>query len=83
MAKYNMIFDQLDLVTYEEVLRLETYHRKTLVLLGKFTIEQRTKLLFHVVSITGVIKWGHILIDRLVFLSCIDNPAFPAFMIHM
>ncbi|XP_064615680.1 peripheral plasma membrane protein CASK-like [Liolophura sinensis] len=41
MAKYNMIFDQLDLVTYEEVLRLETYHRKTLVLLGAHGVGRR------------------------------------------
>ena len=29
------MFDQLDLVTYEEVVRLPAFHRKTLVLLGK------------------------------------------------
>ena len=29
------VFDQLDLVTYEEVVRLDYFKRKTLVLLGK------------------------------------------------
>jgi len=35
LAKHNAMFDQLDLVTYEEVVRLPAFHRKTLVLLGK------------------------------------------------
>ena len=35
LAKYNAVFDQLDLVTYEEVVKLPAYRRKTLVLLGK------------------------------------------------
>jgi len=30
------VFDQLDLVTYEEVVKLDYFKRKTLVLLGKF-----------------------------------------------
>jgi len=34
LAKHNAMFDQLDLVTYEEVVRLPAFHRKTLVLLG-------------------------------------------------
>lgn len=34
LAKHNAVFDQLDLVTYEEVIRLPDFHRKTLVLLG-------------------------------------------------
>lgn len=34
LAKHNAIFDQLDLVTYEEVAKLPAYKRKTLVLLG-------------------------------------------------
>lgn len=29
------VFDQLDLVTYEEVVKLDYFKRKTLVLLGK------------------------------------------------
>jgi len=36
LAKHNAIFDQLDLVTYEEVVRLPAFKRKTLVLLGTF-----------------------------------------------
>lgn len=36
LAKHNAIFDQLDLVTYEEVVRLPAFKRKTLVLLGVF-----------------------------------------------
>lgn len=36
LAKHNAVFDQLDLVTYEEVVRLPGYKRKTLVLLGKY-----------------------------------------------
>ena len=35
LAKHNAVFDQLDLVTYEEVVRLPAFMRKTLVLLGK------------------------------------------------
>jgi len=35
LAKHNAIFDQLDLVTYEEVVRLPAFKRKTLVLLGR------------------------------------------------
>jgi len=35
LAKHNAIFDQLDLVTYEEVVQLPAFLRKTLVLLGK------------------------------------------------
>ena len=31
-----LVFDQLDLVTYEEVVKLTAFKRKTLVLLGKF-----------------------------------------------
>ncbi len=34
LAKHNAVFDQLDLVTYEEVVRLPAFMRKTLVLLG-------------------------------------------------
>lgn len=30
-----LVFDQLDLVTYEEVVKLPAFKRKTLVLLGK------------------------------------------------
>ncbi|XP_064639314.1 peripheral plasma membrane protein CASK-like isoform X2 [Lineus longissimus] len=33
LAKHNAVFDQLDLVTYEEVVKLPAFHRKTLVLL--------------------------------------------------
>lgn len=32
------VFDQLDLVTYEEVVKLPAFKRKTLVLLGNFLI---------------------------------------------
>jgi len=35
LAKHNALFDQLDLVTYEEVVRLPAFQRKTLVLLGE------------------------------------------------
>jgi len=38
LAKHNAIFDQLDLVTYEEVVRLPAFKRKTLVLLGTFVV---------------------------------------------
>uniref|UniRef100_A0A3B4UEN5 Peripheral plasma membrane protein CASK n=1 Tax=Seriola dumerili TaxID=41447 RepID=A0A3B4UEN5_SERDU len=33
LAKHNAVFDQLDLVTYEEVVKLPSFKRKTLVLL--------------------------------------------------
>lgn len=39
LAKHNAVFDQLDLVTYEEVIRLPEFRRKTLVLLGRKCIE--------------------------------------------
>ena len=35
LIKHNAVFDQLDLVTYEEVVRLPAFVRKTLVLLGE------------------------------------------------
>jgi len=38
LAKHNAIFDQLDLVTYEEVVRLPAFKRKTLVLLGRLSV---------------------------------------------
>ena len=41
LAKYNAIFDQLDLVTYEEVVKLPAYRRKTLVLLGAHGVGRR------------------------------------------
>lgn len=34
LAKHNAVFDQLDVVTYEEVVKLPAFRRKTLVLLG-------------------------------------------------
>jgi hypothetical protein len=34
----NVVFDQLDLVTYEEVVKQENFRRKTLVLLGKVSL---------------------------------------------
>lgn len=40
LAKHNAIFDQLDLVTYEEVVRLPAFKRKTLVLLGNLTYQK-------------------------------------------
>lgn len=41
LAKHNAIFDQLDLVTYEEVVKLPAYKRKTLVLLGAHGVGRR------------------------------------------
>uniref|UniRef100_A0A0L8GWP2 Guanylate kinase-like domain-containing protein n=1 Tax=Octopus bimaculoides TaxID=37653 RepID=A0A0L8GWP2_OCTBM len=41
LAKLNAIFDQLDLVTYEEVARLPAFLRKTLVLLGAHGVGRR------------------------------------------
>lgn len=38
LAKHNAVFDQLDLVTYEEVIRLPEFRRKTLVLLGNLCL---------------------------------------------
>ena len=34
LAKHNAAFDKLELLTYEEVIRLPSFQRKTLVLLG-------------------------------------------------
>ena len=39
LAKHNAVFDQLDLVTYEEVVRLPAFMRKTLVLLGTHALD--------------------------------------------
>ncbi|XP_052107063.1 peripheral plasma membrane protein CASK-like isoform X17 [Mytilus californianus] len=41
LAKHNSIFDQLDLVTYEEVVKLPAFMRKTLVLLGAHGVGRR------------------------------------------
>ncbi|XP_077513819.1 peripheral plasma membrane protein CASK isoform X2 [Amblyomma americanum] len=41
LAKHNAAFDQLDVVTYEEVVRLPAFHRKTLVLLGAHGVGRR------------------------------------------
>ena len=41
LAKYNAVFDTLDLVTYEEVVKLPAYRRKTLVLLGAHGVGRR------------------------------------------
>ena len=41
LAKHNAVFDQLDLVTYEEVIRLPEFPRKTLVLLGAHGVGRR------------------------------------------
>jgi calcium/calmodulin-dependent serine protein kinase len=41
LAKHNAAFDQLDLATYEEVVKLPAYHRKTLVLLGAHGVGRR------------------------------------------
>jgi calcium/calmodulin-dependent serine protein kinase len=41
LAKHNAMFDQLDLVTYEEVVRLPAFQRKTLVLLGAHGVGRR------------------------------------------
>ncbi|XP_055869214.1 peripheral plasma membrane protein CASK-like isoform X5 [Biomphalaria glabrata] len=41
LAKHNAVFDQLDLVTYEEVVRLPQFMRRTLVLLGAHGVGRR------------------------------------------
>ncbi|ESN94012.1 hypothetical protein HELRODRAFT_87901 [Helobdella robusta] len=41
LAKHNAVFDQLDLVTYEEVVRLPSFQRKTIVLLGAHGVGRR------------------------------------------
>ncbi|KAL3045659.1 peripheral plasma membrane protein CASK isoform X3 [Gymnodraco acuticeps] len=41
LAKHNAVFDQLDLVTYEEVVRVPSFKRKTLVLLGAHGVGRR------------------------------------------
>ncbi|PAV73782.1 hypothetical protein WR25_16302 [Diploscapter pachys] len=41
LQKHSALFDQLDLVTYEEVMRLSSYRRKTLVLLGAHGVGRR------------------------------------------
>lgn len=34
----SLVFDQLDVVSYEEVVRLPAFKRKTLVLIGNFSL---------------------------------------------
>jgi guanylate kinase len=41
LRKHSELFDQMDLVTYEEVIRLTTFRRKTLVLLGAHGVGRR------------------------------------------
>ncbi|XP_077954315.1 peripheral plasma membrane protein CASK isoform X13 [Gasterosteus aculeatus] len=41
LAKHNAVFDQLDLVTYEEVVRVPSFKRRTLVLLGAHGVGRR------------------------------------------
>ncbi|XP_067949133.1 peripheral plasma membrane protein CASK-like isoform X2 [Watersipora subatra] len=41
LAKHNAVFDQLDVVTYEEVTRMQVFRRKTLVLLGAHGVGRR------------------------------------------
>uniref|UniRef100_T1IN86 Peripheral plasma membrane protein CASK n=1 Tax=Strigamia maritima TaxID=126957 RepID=T1IN86_STRMM len=41
LAKHNAVFDQLDLVTYEEVVKLHSFQRRTLVLLGAHGVGRR------------------------------------------
>lgn len=59
LAKHNAMFDQLDLVTYEEVVRLPAFHRKTLVLLGKNS---------QVLSLGGALIGRDFRMSRVVFL---------------
>jgi calcium/calmodulin-dependent serine protein kinase len=41
LSKHQEMFEQLDLVTYEEVVRLSSFRRKTLVLLGAHGVGRR------------------------------------------
>ncbi|XP_020902386.1 peripheral plasma membrane protein CASK isoform X2 [Exaiptasia diaphana] len=41
VAKHNAVFDRLDLVTYEEVVKVNSFKRKTLVLLGAHGVGRR------------------------------------------
>jgi len=41
LAKHNAVFDQLDVVTYEEVARIQDFRRKTLILLGAHGVGRR------------------------------------------
>ncbi|KAK3754014.1 hypothetical protein QZH41_020292, partial [Actinostola sp. cb2023] len=41
VAKHNAVFDRLDLVTYEEVIKVDSFKRKTLVLLGAHGVGRR------------------------------------------
>ncbi|XP_045496962.1 peripheral plasma membrane protein CASK isoform X3 [Colias croceus] len=41
LAKHNAVFDQLDVVTYEEVVKLPSFQRKTIVLLGAHGVGRR------------------------------------------
>lgn len=41
LRKHSDLFEQLDLVTYEEVIRLSSFRRKTLVLLGAHGVGRR------------------------------------------
>lgn len=41
LAKHNAVFDQLDVVTYEEVVHLPSFKRKTVVLLGAHGVGRR------------------------------------------
>jgi len=52
LAKHNAVFDQLEVNTYEEVVRLPAFVRRTLVLLGEYGPTSYAELLSYLVSMT-------------------------------
>ena len=58
LAKHNAVFDQLDLVTYEEVVRLPAFMRKTLVLLGINNLQ--------LILLTSIYTFLHIILPNIL-----------------
>ena len=58
LAKHNAVFDQLDLVTYEEVVRLRAFMRKTLVLLGINNLQ--------LILLTSIYTFLHIILPNIL-----------------
>ena len=59
LAKHNAVFDQLDLVTYEEVVRLPAFQRKTIVLLGEGILFSSWEIVSHDEHLIPGHGWEH------------------------
>ena len=77
LAKHNAVFDQLDLVTYEEVIRLPEFRRKTLVLLGKLVFQVHRFSLLYLILCLGAHGVGRRHIKNTLITSQPKRFAYP------